>query len=120
MPFTSIREGVMTSGPLPSYRNPQLPIELRVADLLSRMMLEEKIAQMSVLGQVDEAILAEYRLAEWKAAFEHGVGAVSRLGLRRTPRATALIYNRIQQFLIEHTRLGIPAFAIDEVLHGLM
>ena len=33
---------------------------------------------------------------------------------------TALIYNQIQQFLLAHTRLGIPAFAIDEALHGLM
>jgi beta-glucosidase len=48
------------------------------------------------------------------------VGAVSRLGLQRTPRDTALIYNQIQRFLIEHTRLGIPVFAIDEVLHSLM
>jgi beta-glucosidase len=120
MPPIPLDEDAMPSESQPPYRNPQLSIEQRVSDLLSRMTLEEKIAQMSVLGRVDEAVFGEYDLDQLKEAFRHGVGAVSRLGLRRTPRATALFYNRIQQFLIEHTRLGIPAFAIDEVLHGLM
>ena len=31
-----------------------------------------------------------------------------------------LVYNKIQRFLVKQTRLGIPAFAIDEALHGLM
>jgi beta-glucosidase len=31
-----------------------------------------------------------------------------------------LIYNKIQQYLVNQTRLGIPAFSIDEALHGLM
>lgn len=103
-----------------SYRNSQLSIEQRTADLLSRMTLEEKIAQMSLLSWAAEAILEEGNLDRWQAAFKHGVGAVSRLGLHRTPRATALFYNQVQKFLLEQTRLGIPAFAIDEVLHGLM
>jgi beta-glucosidase len=104
----------------PPYRHPLLPVEPRVADLLSRMTLEEKIAQMSILGPADEAILGEFNLDRLKETFQHGVGAVSRLGLHRAPRDTALTYNRIQHFLVEHTRLSIPAFAVDEVLHGLM
>ncbi|NTU65745.1 MAG: glycoside hydrolase family 3 protein, partial [Chloroflexi bacterium] len=110
----------MMPEPQPLYRNPRLPIEQRIADLLSRMTLEEKIAQMSVLGWVGEAITGDYDLNRLKEPFKRGVGAVSRLGLHRTPRDTALVYNQIQCFLIEQTRLGIPAFAIDEVLHGLM
>jgi beta-glucosidase len=120
MPATPIEEDVMPFEPQLPYRNSRLPIEQRLADLVQRMTLEEKITQMSVLGWIDEAIFGEYDLDRLKDTFKYGVGAVSRLGLRRTPRDTALIYNRIQQFLIEHTRLGIPAFAIDEVLHGLM
>ncbi len=104
----------------PPYRQPQLPIAQRLADLLSRMTLEEKLAQLSVLTGAAETILDTGDIDQWRAAFQHGVGAVSRLGLHRTPRATAMFYNHIQQFLVEHTRLGIPAFAIDEVLHGLM
>ena len=110
----------MMPEPQPLYRNPRLPIEQRMADLLSRMTLEEKLAQMSVLGWVGEAITGDYGLDRLKGPFKRGVGAVSRLGLHRTPRDTALVYNQIQRFLIEQTRLGIPAFAIDEVLHGLM
>ena len=61
-----------------------------------------------------------HRVAQLCRLMQHGAGAVSRIGLRRTPRDTALDYNRIQRFLCEQTRLGIPAFAIDEALHGLM
>ncbi len=118
--IAQICETAMPAEPQPPYRNPQLPIEQRVADLLSRMTLEEKITQMSVLGWAGEAILGEYDLDRWKEAFKHGVGAVSRLGLHRTPRDTVLTYNRIQHFLVEQTHLGIPALAVDEVLHGLM
>jgi len=110
----------MTPESQPPYRDPRLPIEQRAADLVSRMTLEEKIAQMSVLGWVGEAITGDYDLDRLKGPFKQGVGAVSRLGLHSTPRDTALVYNQIQRFLIEQTRLGIPAFAIDEVLHGLM
>jgi beta-glucosidase len=99
-----ICEDVMSFDPQPLYRNPRLSIEQHMADLLRRMTLEEKIAQMSVLDQVDEAISRDADPDRLKAAFQHGVGAVSRLGLHRTPRDTALIYNRIQRFLIEHTR----------------
>ena len=34
----------------PAYRNPKLPIEQRLADLLSRMTLEEKVAQLEAAG----------------------------------------------------------------------
>ena len=52
----------MTPVPQPPYRNSALPIEQRVADLLSCMTLEEKLAQMSVLGWATEAIFGEYAL----------------------------------------------------------
>ena len=54
------------------------------------------------------------------AAWPHGVGAIGRLGLHRSPGDTARLYNEIQQMLLEQTRLGIPAFFVDEALHGLM
>jgi len=40
----------MSVEPQPPYRNSLLPIEQRLGDLLSRLTLEEKITQMSVLG----------------------------------------------------------------------
>ena len=102
------------------YHDPQLPIEQRVSDLLARMTLEEKLAQLSVSGQIDAVVDGKHSLDQLPEFAANGVGAVSRLGLKRTPADTVLLYNKIQQYLVKQTRLGIPAFAIDEALHGLM
>ena len=102
------------------YHDPQLPIEQRVSDLLARMTLEEKLAQLSVSGQIDAVVEGKHSLDQLPEFAAHGVGAVSRLGLKQTPADTVLLYNKIQEYLVKQTRLGIPAFAIDEALHGLM
>ncbi|HSN77468.1 MAG TPA: glycoside hydrolase family 3 N-terminal domain-containing protein, partial [Anaerolineae bacterium] len=109
------------------YRNPNLPIDQRIADLLARMTLAEKLAQMSIFpgniaedmdSLLDEADRLDVPRA--LAAWPHGVGAVGRLGLHRSPGDTARLYNDIQRLLVEQTRLGIPALFVDEALHGLM
>ena len=107
-----------TISPLP-YRNPALPVEQRVADLLARMSLEEKIAQMTMLTWMEDVTLT-HSAAKLQAALHNGIGAVTRLGLKRSPRETVLAHNEVQHVLCEHTRWGIPAFAIEEALHGLM
>jgi beta-glucosidase len=116
----------MTRPQLP-FRNPDLPTDQRVADLLGRMTLEEKLAQMSIFpgniaedmdSLLDEASRLDVPRA--LAAWPHGVGAISRLGLHRSAGDTARLHNAIQQLLIEQTRLGIPALFVDEALHGLM
>lgn len=94
------------------YRNSKLPIEKRVKDLLSRMTLEEKIAQLQ----------CEFQYTDIEKIFEDGVG-VGNLGyiLRNcaTPREAAEEANRIQKLAMEKTRLGIPVIIHDEGLHGL-
>lgn len=109
------------------YRNPNLPIDQRVADLLGRMTLHEKLAQMSIFPgniaeDVDSLLDSAGRLdtAKALAAWPNGAGAVGRLGLHRSPGDTARLYNNIQRLLVEQTRLGIPALFVDEALHGLM
>jgi beta-glucosidase-like glycosyl hydrolase len=113
--------------PQPSYRNPNLPIDQRVADLLGRMTLAEKLAQMSIFpGNIAEDVdslldeAGQLDVPRALAAWPHGVGAIGRLGLHRSPGDTARLYNEIQQTLLEQTRLGIPALFVDEALHGLM
>ncbi len=113
--------------PHPSYRNPDLPIDQRVADLLGRMTLAEKLAQMSIFpGNIAEDVdslldeAGRLDVPRARAAWPHGVGAIGRLGLHRSPGDTARLYNDIQRLLIEQTRLGIPALFVDEALHGLM
>ncbi|HZY41438.1 MAG TPA: beta-glucosidase, partial [Anaerolineae bacterium] len=93
----------------PPYRNPQLPIEQRVADLVPRLTLEEKIAQISIADWNDEITFNTTDAAQMQQAWPHGLGAMSRVGLHRAPRDTAVIYNQIQRYQCEHTRLGIPA-----------
>lgn len=106
----------------PAYRDTSLPVEQRLDDLMERMTLEEKVAQMSIFQMhtnnlPDEKIELDATIQE---KLTHGVGALGRPGLCSSPRATALWTNAIQRYLCEHTRLGIPAFFIDEALHGLM
>ena len=52
----------MPAESLPPYRDPQLPIEQRVSDLLARMTLEEKLAQLSVSGQIDAVVDGKHSL----------------------------------------------------------
>ena len=105
-----------------TYRNPSLPVPQRVADLLGRMILEEKIAQMSIFHMQTNVLPDEsVELDETtRAQLANGMGGLGRPGQHISARNTALATNAIQRYLCEHTRLGIPAFFIDEALHGLM
>jgi beta-glucosidase len=92
----------------------------KILNLLKQMTLEEKLAQMTILDVPDHIELDHAHLQEFLSEWPHGVGALSRPGLKRTPKATAELTNVFQQYLTKHTRLGIPALVIDEALHGLM
>jgi beta-glucosidase len=109
----------MTEAP---YRNPSLPVEQRVADLLPRMTLEEKIAQMSIFHMETNVLPDEnVELDETtRQQLANGIGGLGRPAQHASARDTALVTNSIQKYLREHTRLGIPAFIVNEALHGLM
>ena len=112
----------------PPYRDPKLPIEQRVADLLSRMTLEEKVAQMEGAWEnrqffsdpqtlfVDE----EGNFLPERAAvlMKNGLGEISRPSENRGPRQMAEYTNTVQKWFKENTRLGIPVLFHDECLHG--
>ena len=104
------------------YRNPRLPVKARLADLLSRMTVEEKIAQMSIFPKLTNILVdGDTELDEaTRTQLAHGIGGLGRPGQHAGPKETALATNAIQKYLREHTRLGIPAFFVDEALHGLM
>lgn len=102
------------------YRDRRLSTEDRVRDLLVRMSLEEKIAQ---LGSVwSTALLEKERFSEARAkeALRHGTGHVTRIGGATLlgPGETAGIAKAIQEFLVENTRLGIPAIIHEESCAG--
>jgi beta-glucosidase len=109
------------------YKNPTLAIDKRVQDLLSRMTLEEKAAQMMCVWQkkADTMLDAEgnFDLQKAKTAFRHGhglgqVGRPSDAGKGKDGRETAELTNAIQKFFIENSRLGIPVMFHEECLHG--
>ena len=113
---------------VPPYRDPKLPVEQRVADLLSRMTLEEKLAQMEGAWE-NRQFLNQQQLffVDQKGAFlpenaaivlKNGLGEISRPSEQRGPRAMAEFTNTVQKWVKENTRLGIPIVFHDECLHG--
>ncbi len=113
------------------YKNPQLSIDERVKDLLARMTLEEKAAQMMCLwmekpndnSRVPKEQMplgGEFSPALAKGKMPHGIGQFARQREYRDARRSAEYANQVQKWLIENTRLGIPAVFHDEILHGTM
>jgi beta-glucosidase len=109
------------------YRNPAFSAEKRVNDLLSRMSLEEKAAQMLCIWQKKPQTLVDadgnFDFEKAKQAFKdgHGLGQVGRpsdAGKGLNARKMAETTNAIQKFFIEHSRLGIPVIFHEECLHG--
>ncbi len=96
---------------MPAYKNSELTVETRVTDLLSRMTMEEKIAQLQcVLTEVEGTDIIE----------KNAIGNVGVI-LRSFPaKEAAEKMNRIQRTAMEKTRLGIPILMHDEALHGLV
>ncbi|OCT15185.1 hypothetical protein A8709_13865 [Paenibacillus pectinilyticus] len=94
------------------YKNPELTIDERIEDLMSRMTLEQKIAQlgcvMSVAGVLEHL---EVQLA-------NGIGEVAVLVGGRTTAENAALVEKIQKYLVEETDLGIPALIHAEALSG--
>lgn len=112
----------------PSYRDPKLSVEERVADLLARMTLEEKVAQLEGAWQNRNFPQNQNRFfIDEKRAFlpdraavllKNGLGEMSRPSEERGPRAMAEFTNTMQKWMKENTRLGIPILFHEECLHG--
>ena len=117
------------------YKNPALSTETRVADLLSRMTLEEKVGQLlcplgwemyeiqgnevypsgkfkQLVKERNAGMLwATYRADPWtRKTLENGLN----------PELAAKAGNALQKYVMENTRLGIPMFLAEEAPHGHM
>lgn len=115
-----------TSAPA-AYKNASLPSARRVKDLISRMTLEEKAAQMLCIWQKKPETLVDadgnFDEAKAKKAFKdrRGLGQVGRpsdAGKGKNARDMAVLTNAIQKFFLENSRLGIPVMFHEECLHG--
>lgn len=117
------------------YEDPQLPIDQRIDDLLSRMNVAEKTAQLVTLYGFPRVLKDQLPTSEWSAAFwQDGIGNIDEhmngnTGWNRNlrqpkydlphpqhPRAL----NDVQRFFIEQTRLGIPVDFTNEGIRGLL
>ncbi|KAA6303059.1 MAG: 4-beta-xylosidase [Candidatus Ordinivivax streblomastigis] len=99
----------------PAYKDASLPVEKRVEDLLSRMTLEEKAAQLDMLAANDILENSETLSEEHVRYYidSMNIGAIHDL----YPK-TAALANQLQKHAIENSRLGIPLLFIEEALHG--
>jgi beta-glucosidase len=112
----------------PPYKNPNLPVDERVADLLARMTLEEKACQLDMYSGRNSLLKTNNLIGGTRArpdapfvperaaqAFGHlGIGAIHDL------YAYPPLYNAIQKWVIASNPLGIPALFTGEGLHGYM
>jgi len=101
------------------YKDPSQPVERRVDDLLGQMTLEEKVAQLGSHWSYELMGPQGPDPQKLSALLGQGIGEITRVGgmLILPPEVTAAIGNGIQQFLVEHTRLGVPAIIHEECLH---
>jgi beta-glucosidase len=113
----------------PAYRNPRLSARRRALDLISRMTLKEKAAQMLCIWQQRSAMLfdekGDFDLKKARTHFKDrvGLGQVARTsdaGGGKNAKQMAGLNNAIQKFFVENSRLGIPVIIHEECLHGHM
>ncbi len=106
----------------PAYRNPALSTERRVDDLLGRMTIEEKVAQMLCIYSGKKQITnakGQFDPAKAPPWFRTGIGRIERPSDGHGARAEAEFTNAIQKWVKENTHLGIPVIFHEEALHGL-
>ncbi|HJP67666.1 MAG TPA: glycoside hydrolase family 3 N-terminal domain-containing protein, partial [Sphingomicrobium sp.] len=125
--------------PVPLYKDPRQPVKSRVDDLLRRMTLNEKVAQLETVWESKAKLedargnfspeLASRNFPEGIGGFarpsdyrgvtnSNGAAGAAGATVNRDARQTAEFVNAAQHWAIEHTRLGIPILMHEESLHG--
>jgi beta-glucosidase len=106
--------GAAAGGDRASYKNPRLPVRERVADLLSRMTLEEKVGQMTQTERY-QVFDNETPITTWElGSILSGGGSTP---TENTPEAWADMVDRFQRAALR-TRLGIPLLYGIDAVHG--
>ncbi len=118
-----------------NYKDATLPLEERVADLLSRMTIQEKVGQLcSPLGwemytktnnQVNISdsfisLMSEVQPGTFWATLRADPWTKKTIKTGLTPELAAEALNKLQKYAVEETRLGIPLFFAEECPHGHM
>jgi len=104
------------------YRNHQYSPADRAEDLVNRMDIDEKLAQLSGVWAMQ--LLDENGFSADKAGnlIKNGIGHICRAGVGTALDPPELVdyVNGVQRFLTEETRLGIPAIIHEECLSGFV
>lgn len=102
------------------YKDPSQPVEKRVEDLLARMTLEEKVAQLAGDLPVSFIVDGKVSLEALRQKFPDGHGRFTQYSMAGIvdPVQIAEISNTLQHYFVEETRLGIPVALQTENLCG--
>ncbi len=112
-----------------AYRDEGLSVTKRIEDLIARMTVEEKVAQVTAVWNDKRRMDNDdfsFNADSARLLMPHGIGHITRPSETnggadpgRTGVETVKYINDIQKWLVEETRLGIPALTHEESLHGL-
>jgi len=105
-----------------AYKDKNNCIEDRVEDLIQRMNLDEKIAQLTSIWSYEVFSSGKFSSEKAELKINNGIGQITRPGGATflEPRDLAAFINEIQAYLVKHTRLGIPAMIHEECLCGYL
>jgi beta-glucosidase len=104
---------------VPPYKDKRLSIADRVADLLPRMTLEEKVGQITGGRHGEEGLVDTTGKLRYQSV-EQLYKEMYKLDTKMNARERALAHNALQRYQMEKTRLGIPKLFFGEALHGFM
>jgi beta-glucosidase len=109
--------GTATTG---TYKDPSETIDARVADLLGRMRLDEKIAQLGAIWLTQLITDDRFDTVLAGSLLGNGIGQITRIGASTglLPAESADLMNQIQHAVVDGTRLGIPVLVHEEAVGG--
>jgi len=117
---SALKAGGEVASPMPARITDH---ESRIEALIAKMSLEEKVGQMRIfhankgveLGKNDELILSD----DVKSRLAQGVAGIKNPGEFLSPEKAALLNNKLQEYIIENNRHGIPALFVTEAYNGV-
>ncbi len=136
--YADAKAKAKTPADTPLYKDRSAAIDARIADLLGRMTIEEKVMQMQCVWQSKGAIQSDkgdFDPAKAAKVYPNGLGMMARPSDKQGVNAatgagdngaipnrnaleTATYINAVQKWAVEQTRLGIPLIMHEESLHG--
>ena len=104
------------------YKDPTASINERVTDLIGRMTLDEKVAQLGAVWVTSLVVNEQFDPEVAAEVLSEGIGQVTRIGASTGLLAneSAQLANAIQNVLVENTRLGIPGVIHEEGVGGFL